>query len=47
LGRYQNFDWFRLFSDSSQLFREGVDKGAALFIDAEFNSPGRRTHDVE
>jgi hypothetical protein len=47
LGRYQNFDGFGLFGDSSRLFRESVDKGAALFIDPELNSPCRRAHDVK
>jgi len=47
LGRDQYFDWFWLFYDSSRWFGEGVDEGAALFIDPELDSPGRRAHDVQ
>jgi len=47
LGRDQDFDWFWLFYDSSRLFGEGVDEGAALFVDTELDSPGRRAHDVQ
>jgi hypothetical protein len=47
LGRNQDFDWFGFFSDSSRLFRESVDKGAALFVDTELDSPGWRAHDVQ
>jgi hypothetical protein len=47
LGRDEDFDWFGLFCDSSRWFGEGVDEGAALFIDPELDSPGRRAHDVQ
>ena len=46
MGGDQDFDWFRLFGDSSGLFRESVDKGAALFVDSELDSPGGCAHDV-
>jgi hypothetical protein len=47
LGRDKDFDWFGLFCDSSRWFGEGVDEGAALFIDPELDSPGWRAHDVQ
>jgi len=47
LGGDQDFDWFRFFRDSSGLLRESVDKGAALFIDPELDSPRWRAHDVQ
>jgi len=47
LSRDQDFDWFGLFYDSSRWFGEGVDEGAALFIDPEFDSAGWCAHDVQ